>query len=868
MNFYFHIACVFIILYLIFFSFFFFFLKKKICSIFIYLLDPWKWTEIVCPSNSPGPLCGHSCTAFGNKIYVLGGRDTGSIYTHMQSLFVFDVETNAWIIREATGSSFPKPCAFHQAVVVGECIYLFGGENATEVFDQFYSLAPGRREWTEIEPNGKSLWPEARSNHAAFSVNGWLILHGGRNWRESGRPQFNDLCVYDPVDNAWYHPSVKLKTPEEEPPAYACQASVVMGRGKVAVFGGFRSEGERVESCADLLILFHIEELKSLAATKSRGAFLKRATNRSSRVPRRDARDSVSVASPANDAGIGRPFNVKHHVHVDMDYKWSGEDPESVFHIDEKLGQGAYGAVYKATHRATGFVLAVKEIGGAANGAEFDDIKKEMEILKKCKNTRICGYFGTAVKGDNLWILMDYCSVGSVRDLIETSEMALTEEQCAFVLSQAIQGLVYLHKNKIIHRDVKAGNILLDAEGQVKIADFGVSDQLSGDKTRERIGTPLWMAPEVMQNRHYDARCDIWSLGITAIEMADGLPPNHDLPASRAMRMIPSQPPPTFENPSEWSEDFNAFVRRCLTKNPEERPWAEDLLFDPFIRKAKGVVVMAERIQNCMNIRKRSRDSAAASGGPSDGASDSGSSHAAGSSAHASGSQFVTSPTLVPGDESAVYGTCAFSTMVAGDDDDAPSVGDGAGDAQYKVMFGESSPSPTPSFQQQIGATIYAPLGRPAASAGAAANAGEVGNMSRGRTATQGRLLSALTMNTGCFNTMIASDDVDDGGEGAITSGSSAAFTPQYSSLLTQQPPPAAAGSLPASQQPPPPPPSNSQMDALTAAVLDRLRPRVEEHVIDIMAQELPPVWAQLAAELRKSIRDEILDEVQRMLQK
>jgi len=239
-------------------------------------------------------------------------------------------------------------------------------------------------------------------------------------------------------------------------------------------------------------------------------------------------------------------------------------------------------------------VLAIKEID---DKGDLEDLKKEIEILKKCRNNNVVSYYGTATTRENkLWILMDFMSAGSIRDLIEETQTALTEEQVAFVCRESLKGLLYLHASNIIHRDVKAANILIDAGGAVKIADFGISAQINEQnaQAKERIGTPLWMAPEVMLQQRYNNRCDVWSLGITAIEMADGLPPNHDLSPVRAMRLIPQQPPPTLENPSEWSKEFNDFVAKCLDKDPESRPSAMNLLMHPFIASAKGSEVMQD----------------------------------------------------------------------------------------------------------------------------------------------------------------------------------------------------------------------------------------------------------------------------------
>jgi len=207
--------------------------------------------------------------------------------------------------------------------------------------------------------------------------------------------------------------------------------------------------------------------------------------------------------------------------------------------------------------------------------------------------------------------LMDYCGLGSVRDLMTTLERSLTEPEIAAVCKGAISGLDYLHShpnNKIIHRDVKAANILLTEEAEVKIADFGVSAQLeTATKTEEQTGTPLWMAPEVLLNQKggYGCKCDIWSLGITAIEMAEKYPPNSDMHPLRAMKLIPTKPPPTFSKPESFSTSFQDFVAKCLTKDPTTRPSANELSKHPFIKQAKDTEVLKNLVTSCLEVKKR-----------------------------------------------------------------------------------------------------------------------------------------------------------------------------------------------------------------------------------------------------------------------
>jgi len=320
-------------------------------------------------------------------------------------------------------------------------------------------------------------------------------------------------------------------------------------------------------------------------------------------------------ARPAQDI-VSVPINVKRVVHVNHEMQWSGKDPNEVFAKEELLGEGAYGAVYRAVHRETDMVIAIKELPNLVNQVE---LQKEIDILKKCSHQNIVCYYGTCQLANSLWILMDYCDIGSVRDMIELCNKPLKEDQIAYILQQSLQGLLYLHAMNIIHRDVKAGNILLDGLGAVKIADFGVSEQLSDavSKSDTRIGTPLWMAPEVILGKQYDNRCDLWSLGITAIDMAEGLPPNHEMNPMRAMRLVPQRPPPTLTDPKKWSKDFNDFIALCLTKDPEKRPDCMELLSHPFIRSSRGSGTLKDRINECFILKLRQQANKKAAPEPS-----------------------------------------------------------------------------------------------------------------------------------------------------------------------------------------------------------------------------------------------------------
>ncbi|XP_014259773.1 serine/threonine-protein kinase 3 isoform X2 [Cimex lectularius] len=282
--------------------------------------------------------------------------------------------------------------------------------------------------------------------------------------------------------------------------------------------------------------------------------------------------------------------------------------PEEVFDIICKLGEGSYGSVYKALHKESGQVLAIKQV---PVDTDLQEIIKEISIMQQCDSPYVVKYYGSYFKNTDLWIVMEYCGAGSVSDIMRLRKKTLTEDEIATILCDTLKGLEYLHLRRKIHRDIKAGNILLNTEGHAKLADFGVAGQLTDTMAKRNtvIGTPFWMAPEVIQEIGYDCVADMWSLGITALEMAEGKPPYGDIHPMRAIFMIPTKPPPSFREPDQWSPEFIDFVSRCLVKNPEERATATEMLQHEFIGNAKppsilnGMILEAREIRENQNSR-------------------------------------------------------------------------------------------------------------------------------------------------------------------------------------------------------------------------------------------------------------------------
>ncbi|KAF0292694.1 Serine/threonine-protein kinase 26 [Amphibalanus amphitrite] len=290
-------------------------------------------------------------------------------------------------------------------------------------------------------------------------------------------------------------------------------------------------------------------------------------------------------------------------------------DPERIFTKQERIGKGSFGEVFKGIDNRTQQVVAIKIIDLEEAEDEIEDIQQEIMVLSQCDSPYVTKYYGSFLKGTKLWIIMEYLGGGSALDLMKAG--SFEEIHISIILREVIKGLDYLHSERKLHRDIKAANVLLSEMGDVKLADFGVAGQLTNTTSKRQtfVGTPFWMAPEVIKQSAYDSKADIWSLGITAIELAKGEPPNSDLHPMRVLFLIPKNSPPQLQG--SFTATVQGVCRGLSQQGPRElstaqclpaRPTAKELLRLPFIRKAKKTSYLIDLIDRHKKFKMTKQD--------------------------------------------------------------------------------------------------------------------------------------------------------------------------------------------------------------------------------------------------------------------
>ncbi|KNC53951.1 uncharacterized protein AMSG_09595 [Thecamonas trahens ATCC 50062] len=260
-------------------------------------------------------------------------------------------------------------------------------------------------------------------------------------------------------------------------------------------------------------------------------------------------------------------------------------DPRDVYNIIERVGQGASGSVYLAEHKETGQRVALKQMI-LAQQQKLSLLINEVAIMQKSKHDCIVNYYDAFLLDDELWIVMEFLEGGALTDVLENNQMS--EEQIARVALDTLRGLEVLHAKGIVHRDIKSDNILVGSNGEIKLTDFGYCAQLTKERQARNsiVGTPYWMAPEVVKRKAYGPKVDIWSLGIMCIEMVEQEPPYMDESPLRALYLIATTGTPQIRNPEALSDSFKSFLAASLEVDVSLRPNATLLLQHPFLKKA------------------------------------------------------------------------------------------------------------------------------------------------------------------------------------------------------------------------------------------------------------------------------------------
>lgn len=556
-------------------------------------------------------------------------------------------DTYAWAKLVVTGD-LPPGLYSHVAIELGRLMIIFGGYNGQGTLSgKTFILNVDRRSWKSVvlKNNAKELAPledpAPRARHCVALVTNKVFVFGGikpdtedpsRAAKISYCNELMTLYGFDRIDEAANAaaPKQSMLAPEDSlavpgSPAAMKRAAGLSGSGSstnlattspvpASASGGRAALGNSgnivpVSSSAPR----PVPGSSPLASSASSFAAPASSPQKTNSI-RRNMRRSISVPSDARDT---------------TDMEWTGND---VFEIEAKLAEGPHGTVYrgvKQVQSGPGALLAIKEVAGAANDEAY---KAELEAAKRCKHGNIASYYGTVVQDNSLWIVMDYVHGGSVRgtplspfslsrslllidsrtDLLDTTQTPFTEEMISHVVAGALRGLLYLHVSNVMHKAVRASNMMLTEDGTVKLSDFGISrpvQQEADGNTPARLAPALWYAPEVMLSPpRWSDKCDVWALGVSVIEMADLLPPHCNASSvAQAMRLIQTKPSPSLQNPNKWSIELTSFVAKCVLRTAADRPSAQDLAqSEPLLRKAKSVPEqLCSRIAEFVALRKQ-----------------------------------------------------------------------------------------------------------------------------------------------------------------------------------------------------------------------------------------------------------------------
>ncbi|CAG9310192.1 unnamed protein product [Blepharisma stoltei] len=282
------------------------------------------------------------------------------------------------------------------------------------------------------------------------------------------------------------------------------------------------------------------------------------------------------------------------------------DDPEVIYQLAEKISEGSCGPVYKALHKSTRARVAIKIL--QLNSDDLVSAHKDMAVLQQFRNFNIVECLGSYIKNNDLWIVMEYFDADTVRDLLKLMKNPFDEIKIAAICRQILRAIDYLHDNRVVHGNLEGKNVLIDRKGTVKLRDAMLSAILQKWFPKQAAISPYWMPPETIIKQSFYKSSDIWSLGVTAIEMAEGSAPYSALPSERAVASIRRRPAQSLTEPHRWSDVFNDFISKCLVIEPNQRATAKELLIHPFIAGAKGPELLRELSANFQGKDKKRKD--------------------------------------------------------------------------------------------------------------------------------------------------------------------------------------------------------------------------------------------------------------------
>jgi len=323
---------------------------------------------------------------------------------------------------------------------------------------------------------------------------------------------------------------------------------------------------------------------------------------------RRQKLPGANGAAPAADVSpvAGQPaIPLPEEGTVSLQELVSKEDPKLLFEDFNKVGEGAAGEVFMAKDKRDGRVVAVKVMKMNADNVKL--LATEISIMKTSHHANIVDYVDSFMPSDKeMWVVMEYMGGGCLTDILEAFDVVrLSERNIAYILRDTLRALSYIHSLHRIHRDIKSDNILISADGTIKLADFGYAAQLTAKQQKRNtvVGTPYWMAPELIRGQDYGVKVDIWSLGIMMMEMAQGEPPYMEFPPLRALFLITTKGIPPLKEQTRWSPDFHDFFNRCIDVKVETRPDADTLLAHPFLKQASEASELIPFIQKAKELQ-------------------------------------------------------------------------------------------------------------------------------------------------------------------------------------------------------------------------------------------------------------------------